>query len=81
MIVTTESGTRYALEVGRVRRVGGDPLRRDGEWLNCQLAYPVALGESMVLFLEPLGEGNVTIRTTTPVIEIQRSSDGIGVTR
>lgn len=72
MIVTTESGTEYEFtpDHTRVRRLGGDTLRRDGDWLGVTLASPITLDQPIVMFLEPLGEGNVTIRTTSRVVGV-----------
>lgn len=71
MIVTTRSGTRYEFSGFEVRRLGGDALRRDEEWLKFEWGngWP-EVGKPMILLLEPLGEGNVTIRTTTEVVSI-----------
>lgn len=75
MRVTTESGTQYEIEGSRVRRIEAPhALRRDDEWLDFTFMHdwmPV-VGFRMILLLEPLGEGNVTIRTTTPVVSIER---------
>jgi hypothetical protein len=70
-IVTTQSGTRYEFADGKVRRVGGGPLRRDGEWLTLLGPYTVEVGEPMRLTLEPLGKAAYTLRTTTPVVSIE----------
>lgn len=71
MRVLTRSGSVYELRPGRVRRVNADHgLRRDGEWLELRGMAPLRIGEPMVLYLEPLGEGDVTERTTTPVVGI-----------
>ena len=71
MRVLTRSGSVYELRPGRVRRANaGHGLRRDGEWLELRGMVPLRIGEPMVLYLEPLGEGDVTERTTTPVAGI-----------
>lgn len=72
MIVKTESGSIYEFNEGatQVRRVGADVLRRDNEWLSVEPWFPIEVGRMMVLALEPLGEGDMTLRQTTPVVEI-----------
>jgi hypothetical protein len=77
VIITTKSGTEYEFDLvaGKVRRctyTGGGELRRDDDWLKFTFApfgTPL-IGHPMVLLLEPLGEGNVTIRTTSSVVSI-----------
>ena len=70
MKVTTKSGTAYEFDGDLVRRVGGRGMRRDEEWLNFRWLQWPQVGEPMVLLLEPLGEGNVTIRTTSLVVSV-----------
>lgn len=87
MIVTevvTESGTKYqfAQEVDidnfehhYVRRLNDDSdgdLRRDGEWLNLWVECKPVIDQDMIMYLEPLGEGNVTTRHTTRVVSIEK---------
>lgn len=67
----TETGTEYEIQGEQVRRVGGDPMRRDGEWLRLLENPAVVVGKPVTLVLEPLGEGNLTLRTTTPVTVIR----------
>ena len=45
-------------------------LRRDGEQLRMLSAPIVVVGLPIEFMLEPLGEGNVTIRTTSFVVSI-----------
>lgn len=72
MIVKTETGSVYEFDAGKVRRVEfTHGLRRDDDWLGCEIVYGPTIGEPMVLALEPLGEGmDVTIRRTSPVVRI-----------
>lgn len=71
--VTTASGTAYDFDAGRgrVRRVPvpGEEhaMRRDGEWLDVEPGTVPEVGFPLVMLLEPLGEGDVTQRTTSPV--------------
>lgn len=67
----TETGTEYEIQGDRIRRVGGDPMRRDAEWLRLLETPAVVVGKPVTLVLEPLGEGNLTLRTTTPVTVIR----------
>lgn len=85
MIVVTESGTEYEFEIFRVRRLlpktksrvrrlltrASASLRRDGEWLNLLGSLYIEVGKPMTMVLEPLGEFGVTVRVTSPVIEIR----------
>lgn len=71
--VTTATGSMYELDPDnrRVRRVESThALRRDGDWLHVQNDPNPEIGQPMVLFLEPLGEGTVTIRTTSLVTRV-----------
>lgn len=67
----TLSGTIYDIEDGKVRRApnGEDPgMREDGEWVELMVATPyISIGYPAILALAPLGEGGMTIRTTTEV--------------
>ena len=74
----TESNTVYEIDGLRVRRVAGtgsEGMRRDGDWLDLEDAPVVVLGRPVTLILEPLGEGDVTIRTTTPVVSIHHDKE------
>ena len=73
MKFTTESGTVYEHDevTKRVRRLGGDGMRRDGEWIQLIGGITVEVGQRVFMMLEPLGEGDYTFRSTTPVVEIQ----------
>lgn len=74
MLVTTESGTVYEFDAERehVRRVNNEiVMRRDDEWLAFTFVIPPAIGASMVLALEPLGDGDMTARCTSPVTKIE----------
>jgi hypothetical protein len=72
MIVKTETGSVYEFDEGRVRRVEyTHGLRRDDEWVDCDIVYGPIVGESMVLALEPLSEtADLTVRRTSRVIQI-----------
>jgi hypothetical protein len=72
--VTTESGAIYLFEqgLGRVMRVQTDSpttMRRDEDWIGVH-GVKMTMGQSMVLLLDPLGEGSFTERTTTPVVDV-----------
>lgn len=71
MLVVTETGSRYRFNADftKVKREGHQ-MRRDEEWL--ELVYPpqIQLGASIVMLLEPLGNGDVTLRTTSRVLEL-----------
>lgn len=73
MLVTTESGTEYAFnaDLTSVMRVGDRAMRRDNQWVDLKLEPIIILGEPMVLWLEPLGDGDVTVRQTSPVVSIE----------
>jgi len=76
LTITTESGTRYEFndDLTRVKRDGGDRLRRDGEWLSCSILNGgPTLGDPLVFALEPLGDTALTIRSTTPVVRIDET--------
>jgi len=69
----TETGSVYRIDfdantVSRVNESSG--LRRDGEQLRMLSAPIVVVGLPIEFMLEPLGEGNVTIRTTSFVVSI-----------
>lgn len=68
----TESGTIYEIQGDKVRRVLGSDshdMRRDGEWIALHY-YDIGVGFPATLSLEPLGDGDVTIRTTSRVVEL-----------
>lgn len=70
----TETGSVYEFndDLTKVRRVQyTHDLRRDGEWLELRGLTMPHIGASMVLELEPLGEGDVTYRRTSWVTEIE----------
>ena len=68
---TTESGSTYEVKDGYMRRVSEEAMRRDGEWLKVLSVSEIRLGYPVSFVLEPLGEGDVTIRTTTQVTEYE----------
>lgn len=75
----TQSGTVYRFretEDGtEVSRVGGEEMRRDGEWLKVFFMAPLEVGSRIEMLLEPLGEGTTTVRQTTPVVEIREVNE------
>ncbi len=74
MRFTTESGSEYEYdpEGQRVRRSPADGMmRRDYQWVDLLMPPTITVGSSAELVLEPLGEGNATIRTTSPVTHIE----------
>jgi hypothetical protein len=77
--VTTVSGSIYEIEPGRVRRLpaSGEEhvLRRDGKWLVLRQPVEPRVGLPMVFWLDPLGEGSGTTRTTTPVVAVEWADD------
>jgi len=72
--VRTESGACYQFKPGFVRRVSSDhEMRKDGRWLQVFARNPIRLGESMLIWLEPLDpEATITQRITTPVVSIEQ---------
>ena len=73
--ITTQSGSIYQFEKGRVRRVNSDfSLRRDEDWIELHKPARIVIGEPMQLILEPLGENKdgFTRRDTTIVKSIKR---------
>jgi hypothetical protein len=75
LFIHTLSGALYEVRGDKIRRI--NPLarmRKDGDWLSFTWHIPgPVVGQPMHLALEPLGEGNVTYRTTTPVEKITRT--------
>lgn len=74
--VRTASGTTYVLdpEVGTVCRVAGQGagrLRRDGRPIPLLWWAPPVVGRPMLLVLR-LRKGRLAVRTTTPVVRIDR---------
>lgn len=84
LVFETESGARYWIKDGRVKRLNPNDVKRaDGEWVAFY-DYPVLdVGYSAVLRLAPLSGygqddfGNLedttvfTTRTTTPIVGIE----------
>jgi len=72
--VTTESGAVYEFsdDYTKLRRNNPDaPLRKDGEWLECNDPKPQkGLGMAIVIH-GIVDEPGVTIRRTTPVVAIE----------
>ncbi len=77
-IFTTESGSKHVVDYEskrylRVRDSSNNlsaDLRRDGEVLQFSVASHPHLYDPLTLFLEPLGEGSITLRETARVVEI-----------
>lgn len=77
MKILTHSGTEYEVRTftdgEKIRRLpqAGDAMRQDHKWLSFRYLRPPTIGQPMYLALEPLAEGvDVTIRTTSPVVQI-----------
>lgn len=70
-VITTESGSVYEIRDGHIRRVSTENMRKDGEWIKLYSCTDPYIGESMQFILEPLGEGDFTVRTTTPVVSCE----------
>lgn len=77
--IITESGTLYVIN-GLARTVTRYPgresfdMRKDGIAQAFHDDYPIAVpraGHQYAMHLEPLGEGDMTIRVTSPVTEIE----------
>lgn len=71
----TKSGTVYDFnedhsQIRRIDLYGNPQLRHDGEWITLMQKPRIEVGRPAMLFLEPLGEGNTTVRTTTTVEEV-----------
>jgi len=71
--VKTESGAIYEFtdRFTSFRRTSTDaPLRKDGEWLKCEIVEPV-VGEDMHLCIHGIvAAPGFTYRRTTPVVAI-----------
>ena len=76
-LVTTESGSCYEFDVQehsswmRRQASSSDPLRRDEEWVPMLTVPEFEVGFPMRLLLEPLGDGDVTVRFSTPVLKVE----------
>jgi len=70
--IYTESGTRYRLDftAGTVARFHGSPMRGDGNQIRMHWCGHVRVGDPLRIMLEPLGEGNFTFRTSSPIVRI-----------
>ena len=73
LVTTQESEYGLAIRNGRVTRrpVIGDPLRADGDWVPLLGVLDLEPGRPMVLLLDVRGEGQPTIRISTPVVRIR----------
>lgn len=67
----TETGSEYEVDGNRVRRVSKHGMRRDEEWLEMLQPPYIQVGHSAHMALEPLGEGDVTFRTTSRVVGVE----------
>lgn len=68
----TETGSEYVYDMDnqRIKRlpsVTGERLRGDEEWKRLLQPITPRVGESVAMFLEPLGYGDTTLRTTSRV--------------
>lgn len=77
--VTTESGSSYRVVNadggGYIQRLPGKNssfLRKDAEPINTLRSVKAEVGKPGVFELECLGEGDLTVRITTPVKTIER---------
>lgn len=83
IVFETESGARYGMRGGKIRRLNPDHKKRaDGEWLRLVNEPEIEVGRRAILLLEPLsgygaddlgntGEATITQRITTPVIGVE----------
>lgn len=72
--VHTETGSVYEFggSMRHVRRIEFEHgLRRDTEWPDLLETPVIEVGRPMSLLLEPLGYGDVTVRTTGRVTKIE----------
>lgn len=54
------------------RSTVGEPLRKDGDWINMLKKPVIEKGRSMILFLEPLADNcSITTRFTTVVVDVK----------
>ena len=70
----TATGSVYEFDAAktRVRRTHfTHKLREDRVWLKLYSVPRIEVGTPMVFFMQPLGDGNTTIRTTSPVTRIE----------
>lgn len=85
-VFETESGSRYKINRGLVRRLNsGYGKRGDGDWWKLYDLPELWIGTSALLVMESLSHlgaddesglsGDVTVRTTTPVTRIERFND------
>lgn len=79
-IYTTQSGSKHYVDhfENVYKRLPGDAshelyasLRQDGELLSFFSATLPNVGDDLIVVLQPLGEGDVTVRRTTPVVAIE----------
>lgn len=72
----TESGTTYIFDetegtLTRSRGVSSDGLRRDGEAIKLvEVIRPARIGEQAILLLDLRGDGILTVRRTSTVVEV-----------
>lgn len=77
-LITTESGTRYRIDLdGRrlLRIAGGVPLRRDLETLELIDVIECAVGKMALFHVQVRDDSITTVRMTTAVVAIQRATD------
>jgi len=76
--VTTESGAVYEFsdDYTKLRRNNPDsPLRKDGDWLKCDVVKP-SVGKPMSVRIHGIVEApGFTVRNTTPVTAIWEGSE------
>lgn len=91
LVFDTESGARYWIRKGKVKRLNPDDVKRgDGEWLKMwqmpviEVGYPVTLKIDHLRDYGPDDYGSAyedtigsgfTTRLTTPVVGVERYAD------
>lgn len=83
IVFETESGARYWMRGGKIRRLNPDHEKRaDGQWLKLVNEPVIEVGRRATLLVEPLssygpddygnsGEAAFTQRITTPVVGVE----------
>lgn len=76
-VFITESGSCYILTIDRDQaewlerdNLNQPMLRRDNQKIYVQAIIHLAIGQPALLFLELLGQGNVTIRNTSTAVQM-----------
>lgn len=72
--ITTETGSTYIIDQDNQRVKRENPnsaLRKDDKWLQYTNISDITVGKGITFILEPLGEGDCTLRQTSQVITIE----------